>query len=430
MSAERVAAYKALLDIEKKDSYSNLVLNRYTEESGVKRPAFVRELTYGVLENKMLLDHILGKYVKRGIGSVKKQDLTILRMGVYQISYMDSVPERAAVNESVDLAKRFARGREGFVNGVLRSFIRDGADTDVAPPEDEDRDSIISYLSLKYSYEDWIVRLWLDTYGREFTEELLRAGNATAGLTVRVNLSKTDRESLKKGLREKGFEAEDAAQAPTALHVAGEQLLSSESYKKGLFSVQDEASQLAVDILDPQPGDTVIDVCAAPGGKSLAIAERMQGKGRVIARDIYPGRLELVKEEAARLGIDIIETEVRDGETEDLSMKEKADAVLVDAPCSGLGVIRRKPEIKYRKFSRDERPLTEIQKRILDSSAGYVKPGGRLMYCTCTINENENRKLCEDFLTRHREFEETESRQLFPNKDGTDGFYICQMKRL
>lgn len=425
MDANRKTAYYALLDVEAKKAYSNLALNHHIICGKPDSPAFVRELVYGVLENKLYLDYMIDQFVRTKAEKLKVKELTILRMGFYQLNYMDSVPSYAAVNESVALAKRFCKGKEGFVNGVLRNYLRD-KDKVQLPDREEDP---VRYLSLKYSYAPWIVSLWLDVYEDRFAEELLAAGNRTPDTVIRLNALKTDKESLTKRLSERGFTVTDGNLAANALHVKGSGLLESKLYKAGLFSVQDESSIIAVDLLDPQPEELIVDVCAAPGGKSLYIAEKMENKGRVLAGDIYKRKLNLLEQDAKRLGLTIIETGTWDATRVDSSKEDKADRVLVDAPCSGLGVISRKPEIKYKKYGEDMVLLPRKQLAILSASSKYVKKGGTLVYCTCTIVPEENQDVVAEFLKKNPEFEKEESMQLLPNINNTDGFYICKMRR-
>lgn len=425
MDKNRRTAYYTLLDVESRHSYSNIALNHHIISGKPDSPAFVRELVYGVLENKIYLDYILGQYVKTPVAKMKTSDLIVLRMGIYQLKFLDGVPEYAAVNESVDMAKRFCKGKEGFINGVLRSFIRAGKEVEL-PDKSQD---LVNHLSVKYSYEPWIVELWLEQYAPEFVEELLAAGNVTPDLVIRVNTIKTPREDLKKRIIAKGFEASDGYLSAQALHVKGTGLLGGRLYESGMFSVQDESSILAVNILDPQPDELVMDVCAAPGGKTLAIAEKMRNRGQVTGWDIYRRKLSIIDKEAERLGITIISTKTWDATRVDSSMIDKADRVLVDAPCSGLGVIRRKPEIKYKKQNTEIDELPRKQLAILSASSKYVKPGGVLVYSTCTISPYENQKVIKDFLKRNPYFSKEEEMQLLPNINNTDGFFICKMRK-
>lgn len=425
MDSNRKTAYYTLMDVEQKKSYSNIALNHHIICGKPDSPAFVRELVYGVLENKLFLDHIVNHFVPTGVAKMKASDLTILRMALYQIGYMDSVPEYAAVNESVNMAKKFSRGREGFINGVLRAYIKSPYEAKI-PDRSVDE---IQHLSVKYSYEPWIIELWMDQFNADFVEELLKAGNKTPDMVIRVNPLKISREDLMKRLKAKDIEVELSALTQAGLRVKGSRLVDSKLYKGGLYSIQDESSLMAVEKLDPQPGDFIIDVCAAPGGKTLAMAERMGNYGRILAQDIYKRKLNIVADEAERLGLTIVETRTWDAAKADSALFEKADKVLVDAPCSGLGVIRRKPEIKYKKRTSELDILPRKQLEILQTSSQYVKPGGILMYSTCTINPYENQRVINDFMKKNPQFEKVEALQLLPNINDTDGFYICKLKK-
>lgn len=425
MDKNRRIAYLTLMDVESKQAYSNIALNHHIRSGKPDAPAFVRELVYGVLENKIYLDYIIEQFIKTHVNKMKASDLTVLRLGIYQLKFLDGVPEYAAVNESVDLAKKYCKGREGFINGVLRSFLRAGKEVTL-PDRAKDE---VHYLSIKYSYEPWIIELWLEQYASEFVEELLAAGNKTPDLVIRVNSLKTSREDLKRRIVTRGYRAEDGFFCKEALHVEGRGLIGGKLYNNGMFSVQDESSMLAVNMLDPQAGEIIMDVCAAPGGKTLAIAEKMQNRGAVNAWDIYKRKLAIIDREAERLGITIVTTRTWDATRVDSSMIEKADRVLVDAPCSGLGVIRRKPEIKYKKKARDFDELPKKQLAILSASSKYVKPGGVLVYSTCTISPYENQQVIKEFLKKNKNFSKEEELQLLPNINNTDGFFICKMKR-
>ncbi len=425
MDNNRKTAYQTLLDVESKKAYSNIALNHKIAVNKPGSPAFVRELVYGVLERKLTLDHYIDQLLKEGIDSLRIQELTILRMGIYQLGYMDKVPEYAAISESVDLAKKYCKGKAGLINGVLREYQNKKIYLTL-PTRDEDE---IEYLSVKYSYAPWIIELWLKYYSMSFVEKLLDAGNETPPLTIRANWLKIRKEDLKKVLSERGFEAEDGKICQNALYVKGSRILESDLYAYGLFTPQDEASMLVSEKIGVRQGDVVMDVCAAPGGKTTAIAERMNNTGKIIASDIYRRKLDIVDKEAARLGITNIETRSWDATRVDSTMNKKADRVLVDAPCSGLGVIRRKPEIKYKEYSKGMKLLPDKQLAILSSSSSYVKPGGTLVYSTCTINPEENEKVVDTFLKKHKDFEKVERTLLLPNVNGTDGFFICVMKR-
>lgn len=425
MDINRKTAYLVLSDVESKKAYSNLALNHQMIINKPNAPGFVRELVYGVLENKLTLDYYIDQLLNEGIESLRQQELNIIRMGIYQLSRMDSVPEYAAVNESVVLAKRYTKGMAGLVNGVLREYL--SKKIQLRLPDRADGE--VEYLSIKYSYAPWIVQLWLENYSADFVEALLKAGNVTPPMTVRLNWLKVMKQDLIKKLEEQHFSVEEGRLCQNALNVKGSRLLDTEMYKLGMFTPQDESSMLVAEKLDPKHGELVMDVCAAPGGKTTAIAERMNNTGRIIASDIYRRKLDLIDKEAKRLGITNIETRSWDATRVDSSMLHKADRVLVDAPCSGLGVVRRKPEIKYKPMTEEMELLPKKQLAILSASSSYVKPGGRLVYSTCTVNPNENERVTELFLKRNPSFSKIERTLLLPNINGTDGFFICVMEK-
>lgn len=432
MDINRKTAYEVLLDVETNQSYSNLALNNFIEKNKPDNQAFVRELVYGVLENKILLDFYLANLIPSGLKKVKKQDLSILRMGAYQLLFMNSVPDYAAINESVGMARKFCKGRDKFINGVLRSVQRKGNAGELEKSIPDAEAEPVKYLSIKYSAAQWLVNLWLDSYGFEKTEKLLAASNGRPLLCLRANLLQTDRDSLMKQLEQSGYgvEAGNLSQRSILVTGKGSGILESDLFKNGLFSVQDEASTLAADTAAPKAGDTVVDVCAAPGGKTMAMAECMAGQGRVYAFDIYEHKLELIKKQAERLGTKVVETRCHDGREPLAELKGKADCVLADVPCSGLGVIRRKPEIKTKDVSELDLPeLVQRQKEIFEAAATYVKEGGTLVYSTCTVNPEENELQVDAFCERHPEFELEFKKQLIPC-DETDGFFISKLRRI
>ena len=429
MDLNRKTAYDVLLDMESNQSYSNLALNNFIEKNRPENPAFVRELVYGVLENRILLDWYLDALVTSGLKKVKKQDLTILRMGVYQIMSMDSVPDYAAINESVVLARKFCRGRDKFINGVLRNFQRKRTELEERFPDRETDPA--KYLSLRYSAASWLVNLWLNAYGAAETEKLLAEMNLSPLLCLRANVMKGSREELMMRLKEAGYEVEAGSLSGRSILVTGKGtgILESEFFREGWFSVQDQASTLAADAVNPKPGNLVIDICAAPGGKTMAMAELMGEEGEIYAFDIYEHKLQLIEQQAARLGTDIVKARCQDGRVLREELSGKADCVLADVPCSGLGVIRRKPEIKIKDDAElDFAELVQRQKEILETAASYVKPGGTLVYSTCTLNPDENQSQVQEFLRLHEDFSLVEMKQLVPDRE-TDGFFISKMYR-
>ncbi|MDR3364786.1 MAG: 16S rRNA (cytosine(967)-C(5))-methyltransferase RsmB [Clostridiales Family XIII bacterium] len=426
MDIARRAAYLALKDVDENRAYSNFAVNGVIKKLNPDRPAFLRELVYGTLKKQMYLDYVIGNFVKTPIKKLPSSDRILLRLGIYQISSLDSVPDYAAVSETVELAKFYARGRENFINGVLRQYIRD-RDYVTLPSREEDE---TRYLSIKYSFAPWIVEMWLKQFeSAERVEQLLDALNQRPRFCIRANTLKTEPAGLKARLEGQGFSVEADEDFPDLFFIDGEKPLSTNLYKSGLFSVQDKGSRIAAESLGALPGDTVVDVCAAPGGKTMAIAESMKNFGKISATDIYKRKVDLIEAEAARLGVKIVTAWSWDGRVIDSELADAADRVLVDAPCSGLGTVRRKPEIKYKEFDEAMQSLPQMQLDILKASAHYVKPGGILVYSTCTISKRENEDVVDAFLRANREFEMLDMIQLMPTTGKTDGFFVCKMKR-
>ena len=453
---DREAAFKALLAIERDGSYSNLELSKMLASDELSNKGFIREIVYGVTENKIYLDYILDKFIKKGAAKTKLQALIILRMGVYQILFMNSVPNYAAVNESVALARRFARGTDGFINGVLRNFIRN-----MDSASEIDVKGQLEYLSIRYSCQLKLVEELVSMLGFEHAKMLLEHAGHRPPLSIRVNIAQISVKELADRLRANGFETEGSKLSDRVLLVKGGALTEANEYKEGLFSIQSEESCAIADFADAKSTELVIDLCAAPGGKAAAMAEQMlkpststepltktePGKqpststepltktepgiasGKVIALELYEHRAALIEATARRLGLENIEVRCQDAVEQIDELVGKADLVLADVPCSGLGVIRRKPEMKYRdEFDFDE--LVEIQKSILETGSSYLKPGGRLIYSTCTINPRENELMVKDFLERHEEFISEKEVKLSPFDNGYDGFYMNKLKKI
>lgn len=437
---DREAAYKALLAIERDGSYSNLELSKLLASDELSNKGFIREIVYGVIENKIYLDYILDKFIKKGAAKTKLQALIILRMGIYQILFMNSVPNYAAVNESVALARRFARGTDGFINGVLRNFIRN-----MDSATEVDVEGQLEYLSIRYSCQLKLVEELVSMLGFEHAKVLLEHAGHRPPLSIRVNVAKISVKELANRLRAKGFEIEGSKLSDRVLLVKGGALTEANEYKEGLFSIQSEESCAIADFADAKSTELVIDLCAAPGGKAAAMAEQMLkpststepltetepgiAGGKVIALELYEHRAALIEATARRLGLENIEVRCQNAVEQIDALVEKADLVLADVPCSGLGVIRRKPEMKYRdEFDFDE--LVEIQKNILETGSSYLKPGGRLIYSTCTINPRENEIMIKKFLEMHEEFISEKEVKLSPFDNGYDGFYMNKLKKL
>lgn len=428
MDKNRRLAYDILFSIEVKKQYSNIALNNFIEREKEKydiRENFIRGLVYGVLENKIYLDFLISKLIKSRLKDVKRQDLIILRMGIYQIKFLDSVPNYSVVDESVKLAKKLCSGRDKFINAVLRTYIDREIELEHLLEKIYIEDKI-KYLSIKYSVHYTIVKTLLNSYDYDELEEILSAFLQDDRIFIRCNKKKTERDLLKDLLESKGFFVRKGNLAKSALEVKGSSLLSDELYKKGYFSVQNQASQYLVELLEIKGNEKVLDMCAAPGGKSLAICENLL-EGYVIARDIYPAKLNTIEMEARRLDIENIETQCVDGEKYISNDKEKFDIVLCDVVCSGFGVIGSKPEIKHKIYDENLASLPIKQMKILENGSKYVKKNGKLVYSTCTILKEENQDVVSKFLAENKGFSLLNQQTLLPNRFDTEGFFIAIM---
>lgn len=434
MKTARQSAFEILYKIFTDASYSNLALDSFLDraEASADDKRFISALVYGVIERQMTLDHQLTLYLNQPLKKLKPQVLVILRLGVFQILYMDKIPTSAAVNESVKLTKNNnCAYASGLVNAVLRKVAANG----LILPDKADK----NYKSVKYSCPSWLCDLWTDSYGEENAEKLLEASFGAVNTTLRVNTLKIDSASLIGELEKEGISASASAQMENSVSVeSGGALHKTQCYEKGFFHVQDIASQLCCKALGACEGDTVIDVCSAPGGKSFTIAEMMNDNGTVISCDIYEHRLGLIKSGAERLGISSVSTMCNDGSIFNENMI-KADKILCDVPCSGLGVIRKKPEIRYKKFDEVDK-LSNLQYSILCSSSKYLKKDGVLIYSTCSLNPNENENIIKRFLDEHSNFRtekvlpeikryggDTDYLTLMPHIHNCDGFFIAKL---
>ena len=440
----RKIALDILMDIGLKGLFSNYVIDRYLNgKISVKDKNLVRELVYGVLENRTYLDYIISQASNINIKKIHPKNLEILRMAVYQIAFMDRIPDRAAINEAVNLSKIGGhRGVSGYVNGVLRNISRNKKKFMSIGEKDKDK-----RLSIRYSHPLWMIRRWIRDYGYEFTEGLCQYNNFRPKLDIRVNTIKTTREKLACNLHKCGYTVYKTRYAEDGLIVERPvDITETSEFKSGHFFIQDESSMLVGQIVNPRENSIVLDLCSAPGGKATHLGQMMNNRGRIVCRDIYDHKLNLVNENANRLGITIIETQNFDALKLDEEWIEKADYCIVDAPCSGLGIIRRRPEIKWNRTEKDIEDLTEIQSNILDNAKRYVKSGGIILYSTCTIGKDENTDIVEDFLYKNPEFEligfdnlihskqnmETSKNgyiQLFPHIHHTDGFFIAKIRK-
>lgn len=434
-------AHNVLYRVLCEDAYSAIAINNSVKENKLNGldASFLSALVYGVLERKLTLEYIIRQYSSIRIKKIEIKTLIVLYLGFYQLIYMDKVPDSAAVNESVKLCKRLKLFKSsGFVNAVLRNFIR--ADKAYRLPDACDW---IKYLSVVYSCPEALVTELSDTYGDGLAEKILSGTIGRPPITVRVNTLKTDKITLKKELTERGIKVEDISFLENSLDLSSTGSLEKiPQFKEGHFFVEDAASQLCAEILGAQPGERIADVCAAPGGKSFYSALRMNDKGAVYSYDVHEHKLGLIKKTAEKLGIGIIHTAVRDAAgAADLP---QCDRILCDVPCSGLGILRRKPEIRYKTDTNID-ILTNLQYSILCMSAKCLPTGGVLVYSTCTLRRCENHDIVRRFLSEHPEFsgeeiilpegiervvdEESHCLTLLPGFCGTDGFFISKLRR-
>lgn len=418
MSNPRKAAVKALLKVENDAAYSNIALNAVLRENGLENAdrAFASAIFYGVLDRRITIDFILLKFIKTPLKKVAPFTLEVLRSAVYQIMFMDKVPDSAAVNEAVKLIKSSRESRNaGFANAVLRNILRN----EITLPDGKDPQS----LSVKYSCPEWIINSFITDYGADTAEELLKESLKPAPVIIRVNTLKTDTDTLKTELEKREIPTDTAETENALILKKGIDAADFDLYKRGYFYAEDLSSQTAVSVLNPKKGERVLDMCAAPGGKSFTMALLMENAGEIVSCDLYEQRVGLIKSGAERLGIDIIKPMTADASryNEDLG---KFDCILCDVPCSGLGVLRRKPDIKY-KPENDFAELEALQYKILQNAARYLKKGGRILYSTCTLRRAENEKLVNSFIMEYNGFRKMYEHTYLPHIDKTDGFYCA-----
>lgn len=426
MDNVRLAATKILYNVAAKGAWANVELAQVLrqEKFDDRDRKFCTELIYGAVKTGASLDWKISKYLRRPLNKVDEKILAVLRGGMYQIFFM-RVPNSAAVNESVELSKKFCGiGESKFVNGVLRSAVRDPHKSDFPTGDD------VQSLALRSFHPAWLVKLFAEEFGLDAIKKLLDFDNTDPPLCLRVNFLKTTRENILDSLKNFGFQAEVSTFAPEGIICKGHGALDKfQPLRSGLCQVQDESSMTAARLLDPKPGEFVIDCCAAPGGKSTHLAELMNNRGRIIAADIYETKLKHIKQNAERLGIKIIEPLLIDARKLGEKFPAQADKVLVDAPCSGLGVLRRKADLRWKKNPDELNFLPALQNEILSGAAKTLKRSGTLLYSTCTIMRRENQEVVEKFLATHEDFQLVEMKTLLPHVTNTDGFFSAKFIR-
>lgn len=440
----REVACDTILEILNNGAYNNLQLKKALKQNGAMSQvdkAFVTDIVNGTLRNIQYIDFFINKLSSVKTNKIKPLILAIIRISMYQIFFLDKVPHSAVCNEAVKLAKkRGFKNLSGFVNGVLRSATRiEKAEIKNMLPSK--KKNPVDYLCVTYSYPKWMISSWLKSFEFDFVEELCVFNNKPPVVTVNCNTLKISVDDLKKNLEKENVVVTKGNLNDNALHLKKiNDMTKLKAYKEGLFNVQDESSMLVAEILNPKPNDKILDVCAAPGGKSIFMSQLMKNEGEIIACDIYEHKLDIINENAKRLGIDIIKPTLLDATVSNDAFVEKFSKVLIDAPCSGFGIIRKKPDIKLKKDSEDITSLISIQRKILENASKYVAKDGVLVYSTCTINDAENLENIKWFTDKFnfklipidKDLSETAKDghiTLFPNVHKCDGFFIAHMQR-
>ena len=436
-----------LLEVTRGEEYSHIalrnVLNKY-QYLDKKDRAFITRVTEGTLERMIEIDYIINQFSKVKVNKMKPVIRCILRSAVYQMKHMDSVPDSAVCNEAVKLAaKKGFHNLKGFVNGVLRNIARNR--DNITYPDKKD---YVNYLSVKYSMPEWILKQWLRDYDREIVEVMLQEFLKEKPTTIRCNLNQMSKKELMESLEKERVQVKEHPYLPCALQISDYNYLGElESFQIGAFYVQDISSMLVAHIAEPKLGNHIIDVCAAPGGKALHMAELLQGTGRVEARDLTDYKVNLIQENILRAGIQNLDAVRQDATILDAASVERADIVIADLPCSGLGVLGKKTDLKYKMTEETQKDLVRLQRDILSKVQSYVKPDGTLIYSTCTIHKEENMDNVHWFLENYRDFElvpikdrlceelrksvqEEGCLQLLPGVHESDGFFIAKFRKV
>ena len=437
MDIVREIALKTLYKIDKDEAYSNIALDENIKENKNKLDdrdtGFISEIVYGVTSWKLTIDEIIKKYSKLKLKKISPWILNILRMGIYQIVFLDKVPKSAAVNESVNLAKRYGhKGSSNFVNAILRKVEKKDyeAFSEIENP--------IERISKTTSMPVWMIEELLKENDIEKVEEICKASNIKPKVAIRINRLKTNKQELENLLKERDIVFKEGKLEDFLILEKTKNIEQLDLFKQGYFTVQDEGAGLIAKVVDPKPNELVLDACSSPGGKTTYMAELMENKGEIIAWDLHPHRVQLVEENAKRLNIHIIKTECQDAMVYKKEYTEKFDKILLDVPCLGIGVLKRKPDIKWKRKPEDIEEITQIQQKILDTCSKYLKAKGQMVYSTCSIFTEENDKVIENFLEKNQNFEYTKIKmskienmdkiQLYQNEE-TDGFFICKLQK-
>lgn len=414
----REISIKILHDMEENNSYSNLILDEYLNKNrdklNVNDINFISELVYGTISWKLTIDSIIEKYSKIPLHKISKWIRSILRIGIYQIVFLSKVPKSAAVNESVNLAKKYGAKSSGFVNAILRKVER------------KDYEEMESF-SKKYSMPNWLIEEFKKDYSKEQIEQICQASNIRPKTTVRINSLKISKEEFMQELKNRKIEYEETVEE-AFFFLKIKNITNLDLYQKGYFTVQDISAGMTAKILNPLPGETVLDACSAPGGKTTHLAEIMKDAGRILAWDLYKHRLNMVQENAKRLGIHIIETQLRDAGKKQEELIEKFDKILLDVPCLGIGVLKRKPDIKWQRKKEDISSIVKVQRQLLQTCSQYLRPKGYCVYSTCSILKEENENIVNQFIQENENWEIIEQHTILPDRN-QDGFFICKLFR-
>ena len=446
----REIALKTLYKIDKEKAYSNIVLNEMIKQNKGKLQdrdiSLITEIIYGTTTWRLTLDEIIKKYSKIKLKKISTWILNILRMGVYQIIFLDKIPKSAAVNESVELAKRYGhKSSSDFVNAILRKVNKEDYEELFNIKDDIER------ISKTYSIPTWILQRLTEKLEIQDIEEIAKASNLKPKISIRTNNLKISKENLIKKLEKRNIKIEEGLLEDFLILENGKNIEEIPEFKQGEFTIQDETAGLIAIILEPEPEDAVLDACSSPGGKTTYLAEMMEDKGKIIAWDIHEHRTKLVEKTAKRLEVTNIEVEVNDATIYNEKYKEKFDKILLDVPCLGIGVLKRKPDIKWQKEEKDIEEISKTQKQILQNCSQYLKKGGELVYSTCSILKEENEDIISEFLENNKNFEiekidlsennKIKNKEFFQRyqkddkylqvyqNDYTDGFFICKLTK-
>ena len=441
MDIVREIALKALYKIDKEDAYSNIALDETIKKNRRKLDdrdvGFISEIVYGVITWRLTIDEIIKKYSNIRLKKISPWILNILRMGIYQIVFLDKIPKSAAVNESVNLAKRYGhKGSSNFVNAILRKVEKKDYETffEIKNP--------IERISKTTSMPVWIIEELLKENDIEKVEEICKASNLKPKVEIRINQLKTNKQQLENLLKERDITFQEGKFEDFLILEKTKNIEQLDLFKQGYFTIQDEGAGLIAKILNPKPNEVILDACSSPGGKTSYMAELMNDKGEIIAWDLHSHRVKLVEETAKRLGIHIIRTQCQDATIYKEEYKEKFDKILLDVPCLGIGVLKRKPDIKWKRKPEDIEEISNIQKNILQTCSKYVKSNGQIVYSTCSIFSEENDKIIDEFLQKNPDFiygkiqtlnaeknvQNLNKIQLYQNEQ-TDGFFMCKLQK-